>query len=150
MIFRLLKIFLLIISFSIRAQINDNLSQNKYFELEINILKIKKPGTAFIAIYNNSLDFNSGDESKNRITYALKENVKKGSFSKVVMVEEGTYGVKIYIDKNNNNKFDFNIIGIPKEQFGFSNDAISLLGPPSFKNASFDVLDNKTIYIKMK
>jgi uncharacterized protein (DUF2141 family) len=150
MIFRLLKIFLLIISFSISAQINDNLSQNKYFELEINILKIKKPGTAFIAIYNNSLDFNSGDESKNRITYALKENVKKGSFSKVVMVEEGTYGVKIYIDKNNNNKFDFNIIGIPKEQFGFSNDAISLLGPPSFKNASFDVVDNKTIYIKMK
>ena len=150
MIFRLLKIFLLIISFSISAQINDNLSQNKYFELEINILKIKKPGTAFIAIYNNSLDFNSGDESKNRITYALKENVKKGSFSKVVMVEEGTYGVKIYIDKNNNNKFDFNIIVIPKEQFGFSNDAISLLGPPSFKNASFDVLDNKTIYIKMK
>jgi len=150
MIFRLLKIFLLIISFSISAQINDNLSQNKYFELEINILKIKKPGTAFIAIYNNSLDFNSGDESKNRITYALKENVKKGSFSKVVMVEEGTYGVKIYIDKNNNNKFDFNIIGIPKEQFGFSNDAISLLGPPSFKNASFDVLENKTIYIKMK
>ena len=148
MIFRLLKIFLLIISFSISAQINDNLSQNKYFELEINILKIKKPGTAFIAIYNNSLDFNSGDESKNRITYALKENVKKGSFSKVVMVEEGTYGVKIYIDKNNNNKFDFNIIGIPKEQFGFSNDSISLLGPPSFKNASFDVLDNKTIYIK--
>ena len=150
MIFRLLKIFLLIISFSISAQINDNLSQNKYFELEINILKIKKPGTAFIAIYNNSLDFNSGDESKNRITYALKENVKKGSFSKVVMVEEGTYGVKIYIDKNNNNKFDFNIIGIPKEQFGFSNDAISLLGPPSSKNASFDVLENKTIYIKMK
>ena len=150
MIFRLLKIFLLIISFSISAQINDNLSQNKYFELEINILKIKKPGTAFIAIYNNLLDFNSGDESKNRITYALKENVKKGSFSKVVVVEHGTYGIKIYIDKNNNNKFDFNIIGIPKEQFGFSNDAISLLGPPSFKNASFDVVDNKTIYIKMK
>jgi len=123
MIVKLLKIFLFIISFSISAQINNDLNQNKYFELEINLLKIKKPGIAFIAIYNNSLDFNSGDESKNRITYALKENVKKGSFSKVVMVEQGTYGIKIYIDKNNNNKFDFNIIGIPKEQFGFSNDA---------------------------
>jgi uncharacterized protein (DUF2141 family) len=150
MIVKLLKIFLFIISFSVSAQINNDLNQNKYYELEINLLKIKKPGIAFIAIYNNSLDFNSSDESKNRITYALKENVKKGSFSKVVMVEQGTYGIKIYIDKNNNNKFDFNIIGIPKEQFGFSNDAISLLGPPSFKNASFDVLDNKTIYIKMK
>jgi uncharacterized protein (DUF2141 family) len=150
MIVKLLKIFLFIISFSISAQINNDLNQNKYFELEINLLKIKKPGIAFIAIYNNSLDFNSSDESKNRITYALKENVKKGSFSKVIVVEHGTYGIKIYIDKNNNNKFDFNIIGIPKEQFGFSNDAISLLGPPSFKNASFDVVDNKTIYIKMK
>jgi len=150
MIFRLLKIFLLIISFSISAQINNNLSQNKYFELEINILKIKKSGTAFIAIYNNSLDFNSRDESKNRITYALKENVKKGSFSKIIIVKQGTYGIKIFIDKNNNNKFDFNIVGIPKEQYGFSNDASALLGPPSFKNASFDLVDNKTVNIKMK
>ena len=150
MIFRLLKIFLLIISFSISAQINNNLSQNKYFELEINILKIKKPGTAFIAIYNNSLDFNSGDESKNRITYKLKENVKKGSFSKIIMVEQGTYGIKIFIDKNNNYKFDFNIIGIPKEQYGFSNNVSAILGPPSFKNASFNVVNNKTVNIKMK
>ena len=150
MIFRLLKIFLLIISFSISAQINNNLSQNKYFELEINILKIKKPGIAFIAIYNNSLDFNSEDDSKNKITYALKENVKKGSFSKIIIVEQGTYGIKIFIDKNNNNKFDFNIIGIPKEQYGFSNDASALLGPPDFKNASFDVVNDKTIFIKMK
>jgi len=150
MIFKLLKIFLLIISFSISAQINNNLSQNKYFELEINILKIKKPGIAFIAIYNNSLDFNSEDDSKNKITYALKENVKKGSFSKIIIVEQGTYGIKIFIDKNNNNKFDFNIIGIPKEQYGFSNDASALLGPPDFKNASFDVVNDKTIFIKMK
>jgi uncharacterized protein (DUF2141 family) len=150
MIFRLLKKILLIISFSISAQVNNEVIQNKYFELEINILKIKKPGIAFIAIYNNSLDFNSGDESKNRITYTLKENVKKGSFSKIIMVEEGTYGMKIFIDKNNNNKFDFNIVGIPKEQYGFSNDASALLGPPSFKNTSFDVVNNKTVYIKMK
>ena len=150
MIFKLLKIFLLIISFSISAQINNNLSQNKYFELEINILKIKKPGIAFIAIYNNSLDFNSEDDSKNKITYAFKENVKKGSFSKIIIVEQGTYGIKIFIDKNNNNKFDFNIIGIPKEQYGFSNDASALLGPPDFKNASFDVVNDKTIFIKMK
>ena len=150
MIFKLLKIFLLIISFSISAQINNNLSQNKYFELEINILKIKKPGIAFIAIYNNSLDFNSEDDSKNKITYALKENVKKGSFSKIIIVEQGTYGIKIFIDKNNNNKFDFNIIGIPKEQYGFSNDASALLGPPDFKNSSFDVVNDKTIFIKMK
>ena len=61
MIVKLLKIFLFIISFSISAQINNDLNQNKYFELEINLLKIKKPGIAFIAIYNNSLDFNSGD-----------------------------------------------------------------------------------------
>lgn len=150
MIVKLLKIFLFIISFSISAQINNDLNQNKYYELEINLLKIKKPGIAFIAIYNNSLDFNSSDESKNRITYALKENVKKGSFSKIIMVKQGTYGIKIFIDKNNNNKFDFNIVGIPKEQYGFSNDASALLGPPSFKNASFDLVDNKTIYIKMK
>ena len=40
--------------------------------------------------------------------------------------------------------------GIPKEQYGFSNDASALLGPPSFQNASFDLVDNKTVNIKMK
>ena len=44
MIFKLLKIFLLIISFSISAQINNNLSQNKYFELAlVNLTKLDLP-----------------------------------------------------------------------------------------------------------
>jgi uncharacterized protein (DUF2141 family) len=32
---------------------------------------------------------------------------------------------------------DNNFFGIPKEQYGFSNNARALFGPPNFEDASF-------------
>ena len=50
-----------------------------------------------------------------------------------------TYAIGIFVDKNYNNKMDRNLFGVPKEQFGFSNNAKGNFGPPSFKDASFVV-----------
>jgi len=36
-----------------------------------------------------------------------------------------------------NGKLDANLLGIPTEGYGFSNDARALFGPPSFAAASF-------------
>ena len=38
-----------------------------------------------------------------------------------------------------NEKLDTNFFGIPKEQFGFSNNAKGRFGPPSFESASFEL-----------
>ena len=46
--------------------------------------------------------------------------------------------------------FYTNIIGLPIEQFGFSNDAMGIIGPPTYEKASFLVNENKLIKIKMK
>jgi len=32
---------------------------------------------------------------------------------------------------------DNNFFGVPKEQYGFSNNARALFGPPDFENAAF-------------
>ena len=44
----------------------------------------------------------------------------------------GDYAVAIYHDENGNHHFDRNFLGLPVEGYGFSNDAPTYLGPPSF------------------
>jgi len=60
----------------------------------------------------------------------------------VVTVKEvpaGTWAVLSYQDENDNGQLDRNVIGIPKENYGFSRDARGRFGPPSFEDAAFAV-----------
>jgi len=52
-------------------------------------------------------------------------------------IPPGTYAIVVIHDENMNGKLDANWRGIPKEGYGFSNDAIGVAGAPSFSAASF-------------
>ena len=52
----------------------------------------------------------------------------------------GVYAVAVLHDENDNEKMDFNFLGMPLEGYGFSNDAAALFGPPSFDRAAFRLL----------
>lgn len=54
-------------------------------------------------------------------------------------LEPGPYAVAIYHDENNDNKFNMNFLGLPKEDYGFSNNARARLGPPGWKRVVFEV-----------
>lgn len=54
-------------------------------------------------------------------------------------VPPGTYAVSLIHDANRNGKLDSNFIGIPREGFGFSNDALGKFGPPTFEKAKVSV-----------
>lgn len=49
----------------------------------------------------------------------------------------GTYAISAFHDENSNGKLDTNILGIPREGVGASNDAKGHFGPPKFDQASF-------------
>jgi uncharacterized protein (DUF2141 family) len=55
----------------------------------------------------------------------------------------GEYSVILYHDENGNTKLDTNFVGIPKESYGFSNNAKAMFGPPKYEKAKF-VFDGKT------
>ena len=59
-------------------------------------------------------------------------------------VPPGTYAAQAFHDENSNNRLDRNILGLPQEAMGFSNNAPMHLGPPSFDAASFPVNGEKT------
>jgi uncharacterized protein (DUF2141 family) len=52
-------------------------------------------------------------------------------------IPPGTYALVVLHDENMNGKVDTNWIGIPKEGYGFSNDAKASFSAPSFQDASF-------------
>jgi len=54
----------------------------------------------------------------------------------------GKYAVAAYVDNNRNGRQDKNFLGIPKENYGFSNDARGMFGPPDFAAAAFDIGEN--------
>jgi uncharacterized protein (DUF2141 family) len=62
----------------------------------------------------------------------------------------GRYAIAIIHDENSNGKLDTNMVGIPKEGFGFSNNPKVTFGPPSFERASFEIKDNQSINIELK
>jgi uncharacterized protein (DUF2141 family) len=47
-------------------------------------------------------------------------------------LQPGDYAVMLFHDENGNGKMDSNIVGIPTEGYGFSNDAKGSFGPPKF------------------
>jgi uncharacterized protein (DUF2141 family) len=51
----------------------------------------------------------------------------------------GAYAVSVRHDENRNGKLDTNVIGMPKEGVGTSNNPRTKFGPPSFDDARFDL-----------
>jgi uncharacterized protein (DUF2141 family) len=65
-------------------------------------------------------------------------------------VPPGTYGLSVYQDEDNSGKLRVNVIGVPKEGYGFSNN-LSLMRAPTFREAQFTVADqDATVLIHLK
>ncbi|NUO00517.1 MAG: DUF2141 domain-containing protein, partial [Saprospiraceae bacterium] len=62
---------------------------------------------------------------------------------------KGKYAVQLYHDENGNGKMDFNLLGIPKEGYGFSNDARGFMSEPAFEKQLFSLDQDRTIQIRL-
>jgi uncharacterized protein (DUF2141 family) len=64
-------------------------------------------------------------------------------------IPDGEYAVSVYHDENGNNELDTGMFGIPKERYGFSNDAKGIMGPPKYEDAKFQVTQDQSISVKI-
>ncbi len=75
-----------------------------------------------------------------RCAFRVTAPAAEGSVSVTVPdVPPGTYALRAYHDENGNGQLDRNLLGVPREGFGFGNDAAVLLAPPSFRDAAVTV-----------
>ncbi len=114
-------------------------------DLTVNISDIEQgKGHVLVALYQGQENYKSG-----KTTQASK--VKASSEKESVTFKDladGEYAIKMYQDENDNDELDFNMMGIPKEGYGFSNN-VGMFGAPEYKEAKFVVKDNTVIEIDL-
>ena len=117
-------------------------------EIRISVSNIEeKKGTIHYGVYNNPKLF--PDES-GKILGGFEEVSKVIEDGLLIDdLEESNYAIAIFHDKNSNDKFD-TFFSIPKEKFGFSNNARVFLGPPKFEDASIFVGQNSIVEIMIE
>ena len=143
--FNIISLFILTLQVCISQGVKQELPVKNYYtefngnislDIEIENLKSNK-GNINVLI---------SDESKNEIASATFIRVKglkaEVSFDSIY---PGKYAIQFYHDENQNGKLDMNLIGIPKESYGSSNDVKPVLGPPKFEKMLFNLTENKKV-----
>ena len=117
-------------------------------KLEIDIKKIRNDqGKITLAIYNQPhKDF----PNNHKLAIVKKELVIKNKTAVLSLETKcGKYAVAVFHDENGNSQHDVNMLGIPKEGYGFSNNLDSKFGPPEYQKAEFTLEKNRKIEIDL-
>jgi uncharacterized protein (DUF2141 family) len=94
-------------------------------------------GIVRAAIYGSPAGFPLSKKKAARIVDApIHDGVAEVQFPDLA---PGDYAVVIYHDENSNGKLDQNLVGMPTEGYGFSNNVKPKMAIPSFDSARFHV-----------
>ena len=109
-------------------------------------------GQYILTIEINNLRNNNGevilelcDENEKMITGFSEKIVDNKCIIMVKNLQPGKYALKYFHDENSDKKLNTNILGIPKEGYGFSNNAKGKFGPPSFNKMIFEIKQDTTV-----
>jgi uncharacterized protein (DUF2141 family) len=118
--------------------------QTESYSITVNIENLKSDdGQVLVGLYDSEADWLS--------TTYMGEVAKISNNSCSVVfknVPQGIYAVSYIHDANNNGEMDANFMGIPKEDFGCSNNAKGFMGPPKWEDAKFELTKSIEIVIK--
>lgn len=115
---------------------NDPGTELKSLILHVKNIKHDK-GKIYIAVFDREKAFMNDRFSDKAVPVISTDDLKVE-----LKLPNGKYAISIFHDVNSNEKLNTNFIGIPKEPYGFSNNPKTTLGPPNFKQASFNLAYN--------
>jgi uncharacterized protein (DUF2141 family) len=90
------------------------------------------PATLYVALFD-SADALTADKALAAQTLPMRDGKAQLVFAGL---PPGRYVLKSFADENGNGRLDANLVGVPIERYGFSNDARGRMGPPSFDAAA--------------
>ncbi len=116
--------------------------------LTIDVSGVKqRKGKIQVALYNSEKDFPETEPYRGEVLNISADNDLKVTFKDL---PPGDYAVAVYHDKNSNGKLDKNLLGIPVEDYGFSNDTRGTrLSAPSFDDTKLRV-DSENVELKIE
>ena len=138
-----MKKALLLLSFMVCL----GLAYSQTANLTIIIKGIQNPvGTMNFAVYDDAENY---DNSKD---YFVGESIPVESLAFEYVFHDlpyGNYAISLFHDEDENKELNTNWVGMPKELFGFSNDAKAKMGPPDFEDASFEIKGDMELTINL-
>jgi uncharacterized protein (DUF2141 family) len=110
-------------------------------ELRVTVRNVKSSeGDVKVGLYATPEAFD-----KRRKTFGALSPAQPGEVVVVFRdLPPGRYGIAVLHDLNGNGEMDNNLLGFPKEPFGFGNDARIKLAPPAFADMAVTVGDSVT------
>ncbi len=106
-------------------------------------------GKIVLSVFTDNNGFKK-DESVFEKSYN-KSDLDAAKMLVEINIDNGIYGIAILDDENSNGKMDYNLIGIPKEGYGFSNFYHTVMIRPKFEDFSFIINNkNETIQVRLK
>jgi uncharacterized protein (DUF2141 family) len=104
-------------------------------------------GKVYVAVYDGPETFPiSGKQLVGRVLAAGDRHLT----AHFADLPPGQYAVVAFQDFNGNGRLDKNLLGIPKEPYGFSNGARGSMGPPKFAAAAITLGPNGTTKVELK
>jgi uncharacterized protein (DUF2141 family) len=108
-----------------------------------------KTGLLYIGLYNNAPAFTAKKEA------VFFKTVRFTGQTEVIVsfdaIPAGNYAIAAFLDENGNGVMDKNLLGIPKEKYGFSNNPAPAMRAAKFEEAAFELVSGaQTIGIKLK
>jgi uncharacterized protein (DUF2141 family) len=120
----------------------------KTHKLSIHISGISNiKGSLFIAVFRATDDFPVFGKQFKGIIKEVEGKSQNYNFDNL---PEGEYALAIYQDVNRNKILDKNLLGVPTEIYGFSNNARRSFSAPSFQEAKFKLNKDlqQTVFLK--
>ena len=115
------------------------------FTIEVTNIKTVK-GHVYFALYNNPKNFPKGERFYKRVKVKVGKSSVRYTFKGLA---NGDYAVAVYHDKNDDNKCNLNLIGVPTEGYGFSRNFRPILSVPKFNDCKINLNTDKTTSIKL-
>jgi len=105
-------------------------------------------GKVLVAVFNKSAGFPS---ESNKAVLLKEAKATKGKVEiPLENLPPGTYAIACFHDANGDGELNTNLLGIPKERYGFSNNARPGFRAPTFAEAAVNLPDNSTVFVKLK
>lgn len=121
--------------------------KTKKYDVEVVVSNINtRQGTIELAVFDKPQLFLQKNKSIKKYSKAVRGNSIK---IKVKNLPEGHYAISLYHDFNGDKECNLNVIGIPKEPYGFSNNFKPLYRQPNFEDCQFFVSENQEIHISL-
>ena len=113
--------------------------------LRVEVVNLRNDlGDVGCAVFNSAEGFpDSGGKATKAIKALHAPIVDKKAICEFKNLPSGVYAVSVYHDENKNGQVDKNMLGIPKEGYGTSNDVHPAMSVPTFKAASFTLDGDK-------